>query len=64
MTTATEQLLDRKTQELLNPHKKFAAELVKVATFQKQMRVGVLKAAQFPDQLTDQHGTITKPAAW
>jgi len=49
---------------ILNPHKKFAAELVKVATFQKQIRVGVLAAAQFPSQLTDQHGTITKPATW
>ncbi len=49
---------------ILNPHKRFAAELVKVATFRKQMRVGVLKAAQFPDQLFDEHGTITKPATW
>lgn len=49
---------------ILNPHKKFAAALVKVATFQKQMRTGVLKASQFPDQLNDQHGTITKPASW
>ena len=49
---------------ILNPHKRFAAELVKVATFRKQVRAGVLKAAQFPAQLTDQHGTITKPANW
>lgn len=49
---------------ILNPHKKFAAELVKVATFKKQVRAGVLRAAQFPETLKDQHGTITKPANW
>jgi hypothetical protein len=37
---------------------------VKVATFQKQMRTGVLKAAQFPNKITDQYGTVTKPASW
>jgi len=37
---------------------------VKVATFRKQVREGVLRAAQFPDALEDEHGTITKPAGW
>ena len=49
---------------LLNPHPTFAAELVKVGSFLKQVRTGVLAAAQFPDQLEDKHGTITKPADW
>jgi hypothetical protein len=49
---------------ILNPHAKLATELVKVASFHKAIRVGVLKVAQFPDQLTDAQGTITKPASW
>jgi hypothetical protein len=49
---------------ILNPHKKFAAELVKVAAFRKQVREGVLAAAQFADELSDDHGTITKPESW
>jgi hypothetical protein len=49
---------------LLNPHPTFAAELLKVASFVKQVRTGVLAAAQFPDEIEDQHGTITKPADW
>ncbi len=49
---------------ILNPHKKFAVELDKVASFKKMIRQGVLAAAQFPPQLQDQHGTITKPASW
>lgn len=49
---------------ILNPHKQFSVELSKVAAFKKQVRVGVLQAAQFPDTLTDDHGTITKPAGW
>lgn len=49
---------------LLNPHKRFAVELVKVATFRKQIRKGVLKASQFPNTLTDAKGTITKPQGW
>jgi hypothetical protein len=58
------------TQELhlpvgiLNPHKKFAAELGKVASFKKMMRAGVIEAAQLPDELKDKHGTITKPERW
>ncbi len=49
---------------ILNPHKAFSVELSKVASFRKQIRTGVLKAAQFPQTLTDAHGTITKPAPW
>ena len=49
---------------LLNPHKTFSVELSKVASFKKQIRTGVLAAAQFPPTLTDAHGTITKPTKW
>jgi hypothetical protein len=36
----------------------------KVAMFKKQVRKGVLEAAQFPDELHDADGTITKPHSW
>lgn len=49
---------------IYNPHPRFSVELVKVATFRKQVREGVLRAAQFPETLEDEHGTITKPAGW
>lgn len=49
---------------ILNPHRTFSVELSKVASFRKQIRTGVLQAAQFPTTLTDSHGTITKPSAW
>jgi hypothetical protein len=32
--------------------------------FIKQIRAGVLRAAQFPVALADVHGSFTKPAAW
>jgi len=52
--------------ERFNPHmdKNYATALSKVASFKKMMRAGVVAAAQFPDQLQDEHGTITKPARW
>lgn len=49
---------------LLKPGEWFANELVRAATFYKPIREGVLAASQFPPQLTDEHGTITKPSAW
>jgi hypothetical protein len=49
---------------LLNPHEKFSVELKKVASFLKSVRTGVLAAAQFPDELEDEYGTIRKPADW
>lgn len=58
------------TQELglpvgiYNPHPKFSVELSQVASFRKQIRKGVLRAAQFPHTLTDARGTITKPERW
>jgi hypothetical protein len=49
---------------LLKPGERFANELARAATFAKPIRKGVLAASQFPPQLTDEHGTITKPSAW
>ncbi len=49
---------------LLKPDKRFVVELVHAATFHKPIREGVLAASQFPPQLTDAHGTITKPSGW
>ncbi|MFA6212491.1 MAG: NYN domain-containing protein [Candidatus Obscuribacterales bacterium] len=36
----------------------------KEATFYKPIRVGVLKASQFSDQLSDAKGSFAKPADW
>jgi len=49
---------------LLKPGDLFANELANAATFYKPIREGVLAASQLPPQLTDEHGTITKPSAW
>ena len=51
---------------LLKPgvRRRFSNELVRAATFYKPSREGVLAASQFPSQLTDAHGAITKPGAW
>lgn len=53
-----------KTVGVLNPQKHPAAALVKVATFFKTIRSGVLQASQLPDELTDARGTFAKPAGW
>jgi len=49
---------------LLKPGDWYSNELVHAATFWKPIREGVLAASQLPQQLTDEHGTITKPSAW
>jgi uncharacterized LabA/DUF88 family protein len=46
------------------PEKRYAVELIRAVTFHKPIREGVLAASQFPPQLTDANGTITKPTAW
>jgi uncharacterized LabA/DUF88 family protein len=46
------------------PRQYYAVELRRAATFSKPIRAGVLAASQFPPQLTDANGTITKPSAW
>ncbi len=49
---------------LLKPGKRYTNELVRAASFWKPIREGVLAASQLPPQLTDEHGTITKPSGW
>jgi hypothetical protein len=44
--------------------RRYAVELMQAATFYKPIRQGVLPASQFPPQLTDADGTITKPSKW
>jgi len=41
-----------------------SAELAKVATFYKPIRLGAISASLFPDSLTDTKGTFRKPAPW
>jgi hypothetical protein len=54
----------KKQVGILNPHPKASRALLPHIDFIKQIRTGVLKAAQLPVTLTDAHGTFTKPAAW
>lgn len=49
---------------LLKPGRWYANELIRAASFWKPIREGVLAASQLPPQLTDEHGTITKPSDW
>lgn len=49
---------------VLNPQKNPSRAILPHIDFIKQIRSGALGAAQFPDQITDQHGTFTKPSGW
>lgn len=49
---------------ILNPHKHPSQVLVRNSDFFKSIRPGVLRASQFPQTLTDSHGTFHKPDAW
>ena len=49
---------------ILNPHRHPSKELVRFATFVKQIRKGVLAVSQFPVELTDSRGTFRKPPSW
>ena len=49
---------------ILNPQKHPSSRLLKHATFLKQLRIGTLKASQFPTVLTDSKGTFHKPRDW
>jgi hypothetical protein len=49
---------------ILNSHPNPSRALLPHIDFIKQIRAGVLNAAQFPATLTDAHGTFTKPATW
>ncbi len=54
----------KKPVGVLNPQKRTCRVLAFQATFYKHIRKGVLAASQFPNTLTDQHGTFHKPATW
>jgi hypothetical protein len=47
-----------------HPHPKASRALLPHIDFIKQIRPGLLNAAQFPATLTDAVGTFTKPATW
>lgn len=49
---------------LVNPHKHPSFVLRPHATFIKQIRTGLLNASQFPNTLTDAHGSFHKPNSW
>lgn len=49
---------------ILNPHAKPSKVLLKHSDFFKAIRQGALQNSQFPDKLTDKHGTIQKPTGW
>lgn len=54
----------KKSVGVLNPHEHPSRVLHAHATFFKKIRRGVLKASQFPETLTDKHGTFHKPEGW
>lgn len=49
---------------VLNPTPHFSVQLREVSTAYRKVTEGSLRAAQFPEQLADQHGTFHRPAAW
>jgi hypothetical protein len=49
---------------ILNPHQKPSRALLPHVNFIKQIRAGVLQAAQFPATMTAPKGKFIKPAAW
>ena len=51
---------------LVNPDSKNASprNLSSAATYVKRLWKSHLRSSQFPDTLTDDVGTITKPASW
>ena len=49
---------------MLNPQKKPSVQLQKATTFYRPIRAGALSVSQFPLQLTDALGTLTKPHTW
>ncbi len=49
---------------LLIPHKRPSRALLPHTDFHKRIRAGALSRAQFPDELTDRTGTISRPVSW
>ncbi len=54
----------KKAVGVLNPQRHPCAVLKAHATFYKHLRPNFIAASQFPDSLTDAHGTFTKPHSW
>lgn len=52
------------TVGVINPHEKPAYALVSAATFIRKIRPNLLKTCQFPETLTDEKGTFSKPPLW
>lgn len=49
---------------VVNPHEHPSRDLLRHATFFRTIRRNTLAKSQFPDLLTDQHGSFHKPASW
>lgn len=49
---------------VLNPQEHPAVVLIRVATFFKSIRQGVLRSSQLPAEITDAYGRVQKPAGW
>ena len=49
---------------LFNPHRNRSWALSKAVDFYRPIRNRPLSASQFPEQITDAQGTITKPVSW
>jgi hypothetical protein len=49
---------------VLNPQKHPSRAILPHTDFFKQIRSGVLAAAQFPDRLEDAHGQFNNPSGW
>lgn len=54
----------RKKVGVLNPQKNPSRAILPHIDFFKQIRRGVLEEAQFPEELSDLHGTFSKPGLW
>ncbi len=48
----------------LDPKAHIPRELTEAATFVRRLRPATLRNCQFPPQLQDATGTITKPTGW
>jgi hypothetical protein len=48
---------------VVNPERKGGADQLK-GTFRRPLRPWILKASQFPDEITDGYGTFHRPAGW
>jgi uncharacterized LabA/DUF88 family protein len=49
---------------VVNPHSNVSHALRKSASFYRELRTGALAASLFPDELSDDKGTIRKPPSW